>query len=237
MNIANKMSTYEPNNDFVPLKIEFKMCAPVVLAHPWISFDGLVAHLLIRKILNEEYRSLPSKFPLDVSTLKLPLKRFSKKKISFHHASISIFDKNDFSVTKIYKRFHSKEVDKVTKSRIKKIRLGQGKFKGFMMSLPYISPQKVTFFANGNKKEIFSLLQGLPGLGKKVAIGYGFFKKVKVLEIPKDLSIFKGNLAMRPIPIEILKGYTKKMMLTYTFPYWDRRNIELCAIPNSEVVL
>ena len=229
-----KLAEYQPLEEFRPLQITFQMASPICLAHPWIAFDGLLAHLLLRKLLGDEYRAFPSKSPVDISGLKLPIKHYKSIQGSFYHASSSVIKNNDYYATKIYKRFHERDVH-FTKSTTKRISKASGHFKDFMISLLYIPTEEVEFFVNGNKQEIKELLQGLPGIGKKTDIGFGFYKSVNIEEIEQDRSLISEGKAMRPLPKWILSKHQELAYLAYSFPYWDRKKVALCAPPGTEV--
>jgi len=233
--IQQRIEEYEPRSDYTPLRVIFKTTTPVCIAHPWIAFDGLLAHTLLRKILGDDYRALPSKAPADVSSLKLPVKKFQKSDKFFYHASISFFDVQDHYRTVIYKRFHEKDLYRVKQLRKKKIVRGSGHFRDFMISLVYVPCRSVTFYVNGDKKEIRELCRAIPSIGKKSAIGFGEITSVEISEIDRDRSIIYSGKAMRPIPQWAFKSAEEKWLLAYIFPYWSRRNVDLCAVPSRGV--
>lgn len=217
---------------FVPLRIEFRMATPVCLSYPFIFFDGLIAHLFWRHQEPEEYRCLPSKRVVKkVGELKLPLKRFYFSKDKYiYHASVSIFDVNNAYVTTIYKKFCERYLD-YNKIRRKKIDRTRGYFKDWSVRLVYIPARKVVFYANGNPDAIESLIQGLPGLGKKTSIGFGAIKSFKIEMIDEDWSIVKDGVAMRSIPIEAVEMYSEAVVMAWKAPYWAKENAALCVPP------
>jgi len=218
---------------YTPLKITFFMRTPICLTYPFIHFDALLAHLTLRRKDPLGYRCLPSKKVVkSCGDTPLPL----KKHHSIYHASISFFDTSDAYTTTIYKRFCERYLNlrKIKKKRIDKSR---GLFKDYMISLVYIPARKVTFYACGNADEIKTLLQGLPALGKKTAIGYGFVKSFEIKEIDKDYSIIKDGKAMRAIPIKFLRSASDIARLAYKAPYWASENTDLCATPGASVKL
>ena len=237
--IISKISEYKPNEEnFVPFEITFTLQTPIVLSHPWINFDGIIAHILLRKILGALFRSLPTNMPVEVfSRLRLPIKRTHACGYTIYHASISFFEYNNFFATTIYKRFDNKHISLV-KLKHKKIRRGSGHFKDYMIRLAYIPTKTVLFYANGDVEEIASLIDALPGLGKKVAIGYGFVKSYTINEIDEDISIINEGLAMRPIPVDLIDMHrhpTDATMLAYKFPYWAKQNVTLCVPPGEKI--
>ncbi len=227
-----KVKKYNPEGDFVPLKVTFEMTTPIVLSHPWIHFDGLIAHFLLKEILGNEYYLLPGRGPIDfTSVMKLPL---LKNEYGFFHTSVSIFEPKRVFATRIYKRFDDKNIER-TKSKKKRIYLGSGYFKSFMISLPYIPARKVIFYCNGIETEIERLLKEVPGLGKKVDIGFGEIKSFKIKKIERDHSLVKNGKAMRPIPAEFVESFDEIVNMAYKPPYWAKENVTLCVPPLGKV--
>ncbi|WP_456478144.1 hypothetical protein [Geoglobus ahangari] len=219
--------------DFRPLRITFRMASPVCLTYPWIHFDAILAHLMQRKLDSHGYRSLPSKRVVKVTGKSiLPL----KKTAGIYHASVSFFDVSEAYTTTIYKRFCEKHLD-LRRIRRKKIDRARGHFRDYMISLVYVPAKRVTFYANGNPDRIESLLEGLPGLGKKVAIGFGFIKDFRIHESDEDHSIVKDGRAMRPIPLPLLEATSEVVAMAYKPPYWAKEFVAPCAPPGAWVKL
>jgi CRISPR type IV-associated protein Csf3 len=219
--------------EFKPFKLTFKMMTSICLSHPWVHLDGILAHLLLRKLLKENFYTLPSKMPIDFfSLLDLPLKKLRNNGTFIYHSSVSRFNRDEIYVDKIYKRFEDTKMKWMDPGRSKKIDTTRGRFKNYMINLPYIPTSQVVFYGNGDIKEIKELIKYLPGLGKKIAAGFGFYHSFKMKEIEQDTSLVnKNNEAMRPIPSEFLdvrKNY-EKVMLAYKFPYWAKSTVGLCC--------
>lgn len=218
---------------FIPLEIAFRMQTPVCLTYPWIHFDALVAHLIQRKLDSHAYRSLPSKRVVNVvERCPIPL----KKTAEIYHASISFFDVNDAYTTTIYKRFCEKYLD-LKRIKKRKIDRARGYFRDFMINLVYIPARRVTFYACGDPSQLEELLQALPGLGKKVAIGFGFVKDFRIKETDRDYSIVKDGKATRPIPLQLVDSASEIVSMAYKPPYWAKENVGACVPPNAHVKL
>lgn len=228
---------------FENLKITFYMRTPIALGHPWIHFDGLIAHLLRRQLLRDEYYVQPSKLPIGLDNIlerdkidPMPLERHVAGNTFVYKASISFLEPRQIYLTTIYKRFHERWSHEIrTKKRY--IDTSRGRFRGFMMKLPYIPAKRVIFYCRGEKDRIEELLKGLAGLGKKVAIGFGTFREFKIEVIEEDRSLVWNGRAMRPIPISMLRYWSDAFNSTYKPPYWDKRNVRLCAPPGALVKL
>jgi len=215
--------------NWTPLKIELSLTTPLCMGFAWLNFDGIIAHLVARETLGEDYYSLPSKNPVNLN-LDIPLKRTGK----IYHASCIILDPEMLSAMTIYKRFNEQDIQ-TTKIKKKYMLLGTGLFKSYMIKLPYISTEKVCFFAHGERGRLEYLLSHLHAIGKKTSIGFGKINDIYIEKIEKDYSIEKNNIAMRPIPIDTLSSYSKSFCCAYTFPYWDKRLVCECAPPGSVV--
>jgi hypothetical protein len=211
------------------------MQTPILLGHPWLAFDGIIAHLINRELRGQDYYTLPSKEVVSQTFLYhgsvMPLVQTR----DVFHASVAWLDCNEAHVTTLYKRFaeqyaHNLKTDK------KEIDISRGHFKAYAMKLPYISAHTATFYARGNIQETLRLLSYLPGLGKKVAYGYGAIKSVSVEETEADYSLIKDGVAMRPLPCYLGFDSDEKMILNYKSPYWNRNEAKLCVPPGAKVL-
>lgn len=232
--IRGRLSAFEPDTrTFEPFRARFQMASPVCLAHPWINGDALIASQLMRHLLGEDFYTLPNKRPLPIDKwLKLPLKQSR----DVYHSSVSIFDTDSKYLNTIYKRFDSTNVDLVSTKK-KKIVRGAGFFKDCMIRAPYIPASTVDFFMNGDIKLCEKLLKHVSHLGKDRARGFGEIKKITVERIDDDVSLFDGNVCMRPIPCEMVHGIPEQsMMLAYKVPYWNRKEAVMCMVPGSTFV-
>lgn len=214
-----------------PLKITFHMMTPISLGHPWMHFDGLLMHLKAREALGEDYYVLPSKDPKELG-VEIPVAKLERNGFQVYRASVSFFDVDVLAVTTIYKRFYEKDAGTLI---ARKIDLARGLYRSYMMRLPYIPARRVYFYAYGDPGEIDRLLSALEGLGKKVSIGFGRFREYVIEEVDEDASVVYNGVAMRPIPAAMLRYADRAMMLAYKPPYWDKRNVALCAPPGARV--
>lgn len=230
--IYRKLKGYNPPSNFQPFKVEIKLGSPLLLANPYIHGDSVLMALLMKRILGDDYYNLPAKNPIPVhNILKLPLKQTKE----VYHSSVSQFDTDIIKTESVYKRFDEEHLDHV-KSKIKRIRLGQGFFKNYMMKFPVIPTRTVTFYYNGNIKECSSILKDLTALGKKTDIGYGIVRKITIEETEKDYSFVKDGKCMRPLPNTDFKDLgipSISQRLAWKAPYWDKKNITMCAAPGA----
>jgi len=212
------------------LKVVFKLETPVCLTYPFLFFDGILAHLANRRD-NPDYRFLPSKKVVkEVAEIPIPVEKVERDGEWVYKASVAEFDFKEPSTAIIYKKFCERYLD-YKQLKVKKIDRGRGFFKDFSIKLMYFPAKTATFYVRGIKEEIKALLEGLPGLGKKTAIGYGFIRCFKVQKVKNDYSIVKDGKAMRPIPIDLVASAERIVQLAYKPPYWAKENVKPCACP------
>jgi len=231
--IYRKLRGYNPPQRFEPFKVEAKLGAPILLAHPYIHGDAVLMSLLMKQVLGDSYYNLPAKSPIPVhNLLKLPLKQTT----GVYHASVSQFDTDIIKTETVYKRFDEEHIDHVN-SKIKRVRKGQGFFKDYMMKFPVIPTKTVTFYFNGDLKECKRILGDLIALGKKTDIGYGIVRSVSVEPTSEDYSLVKDGKCMRPLPATEFKEVygipSIAQRLAWRAPYWDKKNVQMCAAPGA----
>jgi len=208
------------------LEIVFHLSSPISLGFPWVFFDSLLAHVMLREELGEKYYSLPTKIPVkDIP--RPPLKYYRDVPV----ASVSIIEPApSLQVFSYFKRGDHP----FPKGRISR---GSGFFKDFYLKAVYAPAQRVRFYATGEAGEIKRLVGKVSALGKERNIGFGFVKKVEVAEAEGEYGLVKDGLAMRPIPVKYLRYYEDSAYLAYKPPYWARESVELCAVPFTRVEL
>ena len=239
---------------FEVLKIRFKLVTPVLLGHPWIFFDSLVAHTLLRSALGDEFYNLPSKYPLLELTesLDMPIRKvFYDGSKYFFDCSVSIIDGQFYPykhmfVTHIRKRIYEKEIHNV-KTRKTKVEVAKGPFRLFDIKYIYVPCKEVAFYANAVESEIVEVLKSINALGKKRAVGFGFVKGFDYEKTDLRIAyVLPDSTAARPVPAKLVDtdetakrfGHTDLVAQSIRPPYWDtrQRNIELCTVPGKRYV-
>jgi len=150
------------------------------------------------------------------------------------HASVAWFDCQDVGTATIYKRFCEGQSHLLDTPK-QKIDISRGLYRAYAMRMPYIPAKTATFYVRGDLKETLRLLSYLPGLGKKVAYGYGMYRSVSVEETLGDCSLVKDGVAMRPLPLAMFNSLDQ-MMLAYKPPYWDKRSVAPCVPPGAKLI-
>ena len=236
--IKCRLNEYVTGNDYTPLKVELEVKPPIYITSPWLNLDSIIQYLCTRDALGDLFYCLPTHETIDVSLLDLPL----KKTEDVYHASVGVYDTiSQLKMNTIYKRFTDKETYHLTKRHQRgRIKTNQGHFKDFMINLPALITNKIIFYCNGDKKELERLLYHLTGVGKKTSITSGNVQKIHITETLEDYSFFKDGEIMRTLPltlkIPLFEGATIQRQ-PYKPPYWNKDNISMCYVPESQVKL
>lgn len=234
--IMKRIVDYEIGNDYTPLQVVMEVIPPIYITSPWLHLDSILSYLCTRDALNDLFYCMPTHETIDISLLDLPLKKTN----DLYHASVGIYD--DFSKLKmntIYKRFTDKETHHLTRKQQRgRIKTNQGHFKDFMINLPALITNKITFYCNGDKNELKRLFKHLTHLGKKTSIGSGYIRNISITETFEDYSFFKDGEIMRTIPImmdiPIFEGVIIQRQ-PYKPPYWDKENVTMCYVPKNQI--
>jgi CRISPR type IV-associated protein Csf3 len=208
----------------------------IALGSRWLHFDGIIAYLMLREKLGEDYWTLPSKDPIDISPyIKDPP---VKKTGELWHASVAQFPEYaKVEYTTLYKRVDERYCHTID-TKIQKLRVDRGHFRAYMMNIPTIQTNKVSFYVNGDLDEIKRLLMHVSGLGKKTRAGCGYINRSKPLLVegtPEDYSLIKDGVAMRPLPTSMGYRGSVLMWLPWHAPYWDKRNVTACIAPGAKI--
>lgn len=234
--ILRKIIDYETGDNYTPLQVVMDIIPPIYITNPWLHLDSILSYLCTRDALGELFYCMPTEETIDVSLLDLPL----KKTKDLYHASVGIYSENTkLYRDTIYKRFTDKETYKLSQKQQKgRIKTNQGHFKDFMINLPILITDSVTFYCNGDKKELERLLSHLTSIGKKTSIGSGRIRNITISETDADYSFFKDQHIMRPIPakmdIPICEGMRFEQQ-PYKPPYWDKNNVAMCYVPENQI--
>ena len=106
------------------------------------------------------------------------------------------------------------------------------------INLPILITDRITFYCNGDKKELKRLLSHLTAIGKKTSIGGGKIHNLNITETFEDYSFFKDETIMRPIPASMNIPLIPGMVLQrqpYKPPYWDKNNVTMCYVPPNQI--
>lgn len=101
--------------------------------------------------------------------------------------------------------------------------------------------RRIVFFGCGDRKRVKTLLELLPGIGKKVGQGFGQIDSIRIHSTASDLSLaFPDGTPTRPIPSRIWQGAgladVNEDMATWHPPYWRQSNANLCQVPTRQIL-
>jgi len=216
---------------YEPLRVTLHLGAPVALTHPWVYLDSIIKHLMLVNALEDNFYLLPAKFPMGKILGhggSLPIKHTS----GLAHSSASIFEIKKDGMETIYKRFE----DRWAGGR-RKINIGSGHFRNYMMSTVYVSAPTCEFYVFGDKKLLSKILDSLVGIGDNTRIGWGHVRSFEIEQQQEDWSIIKDGRAMRPIPKKMLTSSSEYLRMAWRSPYWAADSVDVCAPPGAEVEL
>lgn len=237
MNFPNDLKSFCNDWVYEPLEIILEIGTPMVLVHPFVSFDSLVLNLYAKSFYRENFALLPTNvilredlFPKE---LKIPILNHHS---GMYHASVSIFDEDITSLARMHyirRRFEDKYL-KFMKP-VKKIGINKGTLKNYEMKIIQVSPARVRFYCVGVKGILEELLKDLRGLGKKINTGNGVILSFEIKPILEDHSFSMNGIANKPIPVRFLKSTSRQAPMTWLPPYWARDKIEVCAPPGAKI--
>jgi len=231
-----KIKEYTTSSEYTPLKIDIKIVPPVYLSNPWIHLDGILSYLCLRDALDDLFYILPTDTILNIDDLDIPLKKTN----DVYHSSVGLFtDIYQLNNAKIYKRFTDKETYHLTSKQQKgRVYINKGHYKDFLINMPILITDNITFYCNGDKEELSRLLSHLRHIGKKTSIGGGKVININITETTEDYSFFKDNQIMRPIPatmnIPLVEGMIFQQS-NYKPPYWNSQNKTMCYVPQNQI--
>jgi CRISPR type IV-associated protein Csf3 len=246
--IQNKISAYQyPTFYFEPLKITFVLGAPTFLSYPWISFDGLIAHLFSEEVLEEVFRLLPLREPMNfVADLSLPLKKVifcqeNEKTDFIYAASVSQFiDPTAVSTQTLHRTFNTENCVRESLAAKKKIDIVRGQYKLYSMKLPVQYSPVVNFYCSGDKTMLMKLCSQVQGLGKHRGVGGGNVVSFTIEKVAEDNSIIYKDRVMRALPLAYCKENHISIenrtiaQLAYKPPFWDKSQFKLCVSPEID---
>ena len=216
---------------FEPFVVYFRLRAPVMLNHPWLHFDGVLAHLLRLERDGRAFYALPAKEVVRSSTQEIF--QILRTTENVFHASVSFFSEpKRIGSAQYYKRF---EENRCPARR--KINLGSGRYRNWMLRGVVVAADHCYFYSCGKIDRIAQLLHHLPALGDNTRIGFGAIHSWHIERLPHDRSLVWQGRAMRPIPVRLLESYSEAVRLAWRPPYWGAESIDLCAPPETEVRL
>lgn len=223
-----------------PMTVRVRLRTPMALyGWPWIAFDGLVAHIQLRSLDPDWYRTLPSlqgEPPRRTPREGMPLDRQGY----VYAASVSMYEARALGRATIVKMPPADATVALATRRRRRVETASGELRRWLVGLLIVPTDTVVFHARGDPREVERLLRAVYNIGHKRAAGYGAIASIEVEESDVDRSVVdEHGRATRPIPLWMLSDYEKDKvyMGTYKPPYWDKRVVAPLAAPGSKVKL
>lgn len=213
------------------LKITLQMRTPIAFIG-MIHFDAVLMSTLIIREMRRPFDTpghdlkavIEKAMPLDLATLDNGKQIFT--------ASVG-FGQGCVSVARWYKRWDEQHDDRVDFAEKKAhVEHKRGFFKQYDMPLVILSTPEMVFYARGDAKRVEIILRCLTHIGKKSSQGYGEIREKRVRVVEQDWSLWRDGQPMRALPI--MKEGCLVQFHGYSFPYWDRRNQDVCIVPRME---
>lgn len=135
--------------------------------------------------------------------------------------------------------FFSADAERFLEDKKGVISSSVGGYRAYRMPqvIRHVADGMLTFWAVGHADEVLDLLNAIPAVGKKAAMGWGTVDRWAVEPAEEDYTTLHPDYGlMRPMPVEEIKleGYP---ILKYAVkpPYWKSCNARLCYVPIQEV--
>lgn len=156
-------------------------------------------------------------------------------------ASLAVYDQEGVTVEHWNKRpnFFSADAQRHLSARTGVISSAVGLNRAYRMPqvIRHVRGGKLTFWALGHADKVRELLDSIPAVGKKAAMGWGAVRSWTVEECDEDYSTFHPKYGlMRPMPVQERPGLEGYPIMEYGIrpPYWKSVNRALCYVPVVE---
>lgn len=259
LSLETREKTYKRINK-TPIRITIYLSTPIVYPSNGIHLDALLTEIVARELYSHDLdrwqnqdKQIELPLPLEKTEGEYPI-----WKASIGFSSPLNREHQDFWIKRTYDEFagykSSKIVwpagvisDVVSKSLAKEVNIelatgpsnnpSSGGFKSYYESRNLLLTEYLIFHAIGNREEVKRLLDKLPGVGKKVSIGFGKVNKVEVEEIEEDFSLFAPNhKPARYLPVVDFPNLKSQIVGSRIVPpYWSKRDMTICYTPSSPI--
>lgn len=204
-----------------------------------VILDSVILSAIMKERLGDEYYKGANQYGTKEEVDEV-LSAVLSKQCGVYCTSAGMGDCREF-IFSWAKRWDSKNDDivKFEGRGMERIDIGSGHFKNYHMPLVLKSYNTITFYVQGDMKQIERLLcENIFYLGKKGSQGFGQIKGWDFAETDENYSLWKDGKVMRPIPYEryqdVIALYEHQFAVRrYPIipPYWRQDNIELCIMP------
>jgi hypothetical protein len=116
-----------------------------------------------------------------------------------------------------------------------KVEIGKGRYKSYHQSVVYRSALWIDWYALGDAKRIWELLNTVTHVGKKSAQGWGRVTRWEIEYAAEDYSVWRAGQLMRGVPPVEAPGWPIGQYGIRP-PYWYRLNQMLLAVPEFQEI-
>lgn len=222
--------------EYRPVRVSIHLGSPLLADHPWLSFDSLCLALMMAEfggpdVFDIWYRCMDLDQYIETEAgpdFPWPILR---DRYGLFHASVGILSPEGLQarMTTLYKRFCSFHAP--TTARKKRIQKIENFFGDRMVRHVYMACNQLTFYAMAHAEILPRIMQNLIGLGPRFNVGFGTVQDWTIEETAEDYSLVYQGLAMRPIPVRMLRTWEDSAMLAWKPPYWRAGGHEECCVP------
>lgn len=228
-----------PKKPTVPIKVTaYLEDGRINSADGIIMLDAILYHAWFYRYAPHVLEGLGGDSVPGAGHIGLPLRQDNGNR---YFASRAVYEQESVDVEHWNKRpnFFSADASRHLDKQVGLISTSAGMYRAYRMPqvIRHIKDGRLTFYAVGNADKVIELLDNIPAVGKKAAMGWGIVRKWEVAECPDDYSTMHPEHGlMRPMPVEEmpdLKGYP---IMKYAIrpPYWKQCNMRLCYVPIME---
>lgn len=199
--------------------------------------DAILYHAWFWKHAPHVLEGLGGEEPPGDGYIGLPLRQANTNGRLRYHASRAVYTQTGIEVEHWNKRPDFFGADKQQYLAMAKgvISSSIGLMRAYRMPqvIRHVKDSLLTFYAVGHKDEVQELLDMIPAVGKKAAMGWGAVDAWEVYDANNDYTMLHPEYGlMRPVPVDEMQldGYP---IMEYAIkpPYWKQANRLLCYVP------
>ena len=212
-----------------------------MMSAPWIMLDGLLLYGMGELLFGRAWQTMASSSDRAMwAAIPLPVDTVPGKSPPIYHASCSRFDAPSVASTSFFQHFSTENIGDLSSDALKqRYMIVGGEFKQSSKTYPVISSKSVKFWCHGDAKLITTIISAMPGIGKKLDVGYGRILFSHIDKTRVTWAIIHPEYGLnRPIPLEWASknGFVcgnPVATVAFSPPYWMQEHHEPCYVPGG----
>lgn len=212
-----------------PLRVTAELGGPIALPGGPLALDALLAWAVCAREGHPQ--------PVDeIKPVEIPVQREPGGR--FHMCSFSVGEVEEYEQRWVNRRFPLTEAQGFAGAKLKRIQVSAGPCKSFRLPLEtaHMRDDRLTWWCIGDAEAISALLPLVTHLGKRRAVGNGRVVRWTVEKCEtwgEGFPVVLNGQPLRPLPPDWpgLADDVAQEYRTISYPYWDRRHEQLCAVP------